>query len=77
MGQYAVRDILCGEYVVRLPLGRGGMGEVYLTEHDTSGEKRRRGSEARIVPGANLRGPSAAFRVVAGAMLRGLFRPLA
>src|SRR6266404_9480355 len=38
MGSYAAGDVLCDEYVVRLPLGRGGMGEVYLVEHATSGE---------------------------------------
>ncbi len=40
MGSYAAGDVLCDEYVVRLPLGRGGMGEVYLVEHATSGELR-------------------------------------
>jgi hypothetical protein len=40
MGSYAVGDVLCDEYVVRLPLERGGMGEVYLVEHATSGELR-------------------------------------
>jgi serine/threonine protein kinase len=40
MGSYAVGDVLCDEYVVKLPLGRGGMGEVYLVEHATSGELR-------------------------------------
>jgi eukaryotic-like serine/threonine-protein kinase len=33
-------DVLCGDYVVRLRLGQGGMGEVYLVEHASSGELR-------------------------------------
>lgn len=33
-------DVLCGEYMVRLQLGQGGMGEVYLVEHASSGELR-------------------------------------
>jgi tetratricopeptide (TPR) repeat protein len=37
---YAPGDILCGEYVVRLLLGQGGMGEVYLVEHASSGDLR-------------------------------------
>ncbi|MBA4095635.1 MAG: hypothetical protein C0484_02545 [Rhodospirillum sp.] len=37
---YAPGDTLCGEYVVRLLLGQGGMGEVYLVEHASSGEFR-------------------------------------
>ncbi|WP_038378512.1 serine/threonine-protein kinase [Bradyrhizobium elkanii] len=40
MGSYAAGDVLCDEYVVRLPLGRGGMGAVYLVEHANSGELR-------------------------------------
>jgi serine/threonine protein kinase len=39
-GAHAVGDAICDEYVVRLPLGKGGMGEVYLVEHATSGELR-------------------------------------
>lgn len=35
---YSPGDVLCGEYVVRLRLGQGGMGEVYLVEHSSSGE---------------------------------------
>lgn len=37
---YAPGDMLCGEYVVRLLLGQGGMGEVYLVEHTSSGDLR-------------------------------------
>lgn len=37
---YALGDVLCDEYIVRLPLGQGGMGEVYLVEHASSGELR-------------------------------------
>jgi tetratricopeptide (TPR) repeat protein len=38
--KYAIGDTICDEYVVRLPLGEGGMGEVYLVEHTGSGELR-------------------------------------
>jgi serine/threonine protein kinase/Tfp pilus assembly protein PilF len=37
---YAVGDAICDDYVVRLPLGEGGMGEVYLVEHSSSGDLR-------------------------------------
>jgi tetratricopeptide (TPR) repeat protein len=37
---YAPGDILCDEYVVRLLLGNGGMGEVYLVENASSGDLR-------------------------------------
>lgn len=37
---YAPGDILCDEYVVRLLLGQGGMGEVYLVENASSGDLR-------------------------------------
>ncbi|MEQ8367543.1 MAG: protein kinase, partial [Roseicyclus sp.] len=33
-------DVLCDDYVVRLLLGQGGMGEVYLVEHVSSGDLR-------------------------------------
>lgn len=36
----AIGEILCDDFVVRLPLGKGGMGEVYLVEHAASGELR-------------------------------------
>lgn len=31
---------ICDDYLVKLPLGEGGMGEVYLVEHAASGELR-------------------------------------
>lgn len=37
---YAIGETICDEYVVRLPLGAGGMGEVYLVEHSSSGDLR-------------------------------------
>ena len=37
---YEPGDILCNEYVVRLLLGQGGMGEVYLVEHVSSRDLR-------------------------------------
>lgn len=37
---YSPGEVLCGEYIVRLRLGQGGMGEVYLVEHTSSGELR-------------------------------------
>lgn len=37
---YGPGDGLCDEYVVRLLLGQGGMGEVYLVEHTSSGDLR-------------------------------------
>jgi tetratricopeptide (TPR) repeat protein len=38
--KYAIGDVIAGNYVVKLPLGEGGMGEVYLVEHACSGELR-------------------------------------
>ena len=35
---YSLGDILCNEYEVKLRLGQGGMGEVYLVENTSSGE---------------------------------------
>src|SRR5690349_4558603 len=37
---YSPGDLICDDYVVRVGLGRGGMGEVYLVEHASSGELR-------------------------------------
>ncbi len=37
---YAIGETICDDYVVRLPLGEGGMGEVYLIEHVSSGDLR-------------------------------------
>ena len=37
---YEPGEVLCDEYVVRLLLGQGGMGEVYLVEHSGSGDLR-------------------------------------
>jgi tetratricopeptide (TPR) repeat protein len=37
---YEPEERLCDEYVVRLLLGQGGMGEVYLVEHSGSGDFR-------------------------------------
>ena len=37
---YEPGELLCDEYVVRLLLGQGGMGEVYLVEHSESGDLR-------------------------------------
>ncbi|WP_352746591.1 tetratricopeptide repeat protein [Mesorhizobium sp. M0185] len=37
---YEPGEVLCDEYVVRLLLGQGGMGEVYLVEHVSSGDLR-------------------------------------
>jgi hypothetical protein len=37
---YSIGETVCDEYVVRLPLGEGGMGEVYLVEHGSSGDLR-------------------------------------
>jgi tetratricopeptide (TPR) repeat protein len=38
--KYAIGDTICDDYVVKLPLGEGGMGEVYLVEHSGSGDLR-------------------------------------
>jgi tetratricopeptide (TPR) repeat protein len=38
--KYEPGDVVCGDYAVKLLLGRGGMGEVYLVEHSESGELR-------------------------------------
>jgi Protein kinase domain len=37
---YEPGEVLCDEYVVRLLLGQGRMGEVYLVEHSASGDLR-------------------------------------
>ena len=37
---YEPGEVLCDEYVVRLLLGQGGMGDVYLVEHSGSGDLR-------------------------------------
>jgi len=37
---YEPGELLCAGYVVRSPIGRGGMGEVYVVEHTGSGELR-------------------------------------
>lgn len=37
---YAPGDIISDEYVVKLLLGQGGMGDVYLVEHSKSGDLR-------------------------------------
>jgi tetratricopeptide (TPR) repeat protein len=37
---YQPGELICDEYVVRLFLGQGGMGEVYLVEHSGSGDLR-------------------------------------
>ena len=37
---YEPGEVLCDNYVVRLLLGRGGMGDVYLVEHSGSGDLR-------------------------------------
>ena len=37
---YQPGELICDEYVVRLLLGQGGMGEVYLVEHSGSGDLR-------------------------------------
>src|SRR5260221_13948276 len=37
---YSPGEVLCDEYVVRLLLGQGGMGEVYLVEHSRSRDVR-------------------------------------
>lgn len=37
---YSPGEVLCDEYVVRLLVGQGGMGEVYLVEHSGSGDLR-------------------------------------
>ena len=37
---YEPGELLCDEYVVRLLLGQGGMGKVYLVEHSGSGDLR-------------------------------------
>lgn len=57
---YAPGDILCDEYVVRLLLGQGGMGEVYLVEHASSGELRA--AKVMRVRGGATAGDLAGFR---------------
>jgi len=39
-GAYSPGEGLCDQYVVRLLLGQGGMGDVYLVEHSGSGDLR-------------------------------------
>ena len=37
---YAIGQTICDDYVVWLPLGEGGMGQVYLVEHASTGDLR-------------------------------------
>lgn len=68
MRSYGIGDIICDDYTVRLPLGAGGMGEVYLVENGSSGALRA-AKVMRIRSGADAADDFAGFRQEAVALL--------